>query len=211
MRVPLPTPDYSYNLYADFGPRLGSLLLDGLFASPLFILNFYLQSINKELHLCSLILTIMFTIWYHVFLVAKYGGTPGKLTMGIKITKLNFEDISWREAWLRHSVEIALMVLSNILVLYALSKLNEAHYLALSWKLRSKYLRSFYPPMYIYFTWLSGIWVWSELIVLLTNEKKRALHDYIASTVVVKIKYLQMMQHAEEDNTAAFGITEDTV
>lgn len=29
-------------------------------------------------------------------------------------------------------------------------------------------------------------WLFSELIVLLFNEKKRAIHDFIAGTVVIK-------------------------
>jgi uncharacterized RDD family membrane protein YckC len=31
-----------------------------------------------------------------------------------------------------------------------------------------------------------GIWGWSEIIVLLTNEKRRALHDFLAGTVVTQ-------------------------
>jgi uncharacterized RDD family membrane protein YckC len=30
------------------------------------------------------------------------------------------------------------------------------------------------------------LWGWSELIVLLLNEKRRALHDFIAGTVVIR-------------------------
>jgi uncharacterized RDD family membrane protein YckC len=32
---------------------------------------------------------------------------------------------------------------------------------------------------------LGEVWMWSELVVLLLNEKRRAIHDYIAGTVVV--------------------------
>lgn len=30
-----------------------------------------------------------------------------------------------------------------------------------------------------------SVWFWSELVILLTNEKRRALHDFIAGTIVV--------------------------
>jgi len=32
---------------------------------------------------------------------------------------------------------------------------------------------------------IQNIWVWSEFIVLLTNRKRRAIHDFIAGTVVI--------------------------
>jgi len=33
---------------------------------------------------------------------------------------------------------------------------------------------------------LIPIWIGSELLVMLTNKKRRALHDFIAGTVVIK-------------------------
>ena len=37
------------------------------------------------------------------------------------------------------------------------------------------------------YDWASQVWLWSELVVLLLNKKRRALHDFIAGTVVVKV------------------------
>ena len=34
---------------------------------------------------------------------------------------------------------------------------------------------------------LQQAWMWSELLVLLFNKKRRALHDFIAGTVVIKV------------------------
>jgi uncharacterized RDD family membrane protein YckC len=209
MRAPLPSPDYNYELYAGFGPRLCSLLLDGLFTSPLIIIGYFLQSNGKELYVFWVIVSIIFNMWYHVYLVAKNGGTPGKLIMGLKIARLDLETIGWREAVLRHIVEITLLLLSNLMVIYAIHNFNEAHYLALNWRLRGKYLYSFYPALHRYFTWLTGLWVWGELIVLLTNDKKRAVHDFIAGTVIVDINYLAMMEKFEaEQGVAPSELTE---
>jgi uncharacterized RDD family membrane protein YckC len=33
-----------------------------------------------------------------IYLVKKYGGTPGKLIVGIKIIKLDGTDVTWKEA-----------------------------------------------------------------------------------------------------------------
>jgi uncharacterized RDD family membrane protein YckC len=40
--------------------------------------------------------------------------------------------------------------------------------------------------------WLLLAWTLSELVVLLFNEKRRAIHDYIAGTVVVHTREAQV-------------------
>ena len=45
------------------------------------------------------------------------------------------------------------------------------------------------PILFSVYTWLTNIWIYSEFIVLLTNKRKRAIHDYIAGTVIIKSKY----------------------
>jgi uncharacterized RDD family membrane protein YckC len=44
--------------------------------------------------------------------------------------------------------------------------------------------------------WLHQIWIWSEFAVLLTNKRKRALHDFIAGTVVIKDKFENIAEQA---------------
>ena len=39
-------------------------------------------------------------------------------------------------------------------------------------------------------TWLTNAWVWSEFIVLLCDPRRRALHDFLADTVVVRSRSL---------------------
>jgi len=40
---------------------------------------------------------------------------------------------------------------------------------------------AWYKPVLI----LENIWVWSEFIVMMTNKKRRALHDFLAGTLVI--------------------------
>ncbi|MBC7525059.1 MAG: hypothetical protein H7239_11545 [Flavobacterium sp.] len=60
--------------------------------------------------------------------------------------------------------------------------------------LLSKYLTSLSPILFTIYSWLANIWTWSELLVLLTNPRKRALHDYVAGTVIVKKIYVVQIQ-----------------
>jgi uncharacterized RDD family membrane protein YckC len=35
------------------------------------------------------------------------------------------------------------------------------------------------------------LWSWAEIITMLTNKKRRAVHDFIAGTVVVRTQFLE--------------------
>jgi uncharacterized RDD family membrane protein YckC len=202
MHPSINSSNIKYFLYAGFAPRLGSLLLDFLFVLPIVGLNFWLNSFGLGAHIFSALFNLLFFTFYHVFLVAKYGGTPGKLVVGIKVVKLNFEPVGIREAALRYSVEFGLLILSNAMLIYALTQADVAYYISLPWIERAKYLTSFYPTLQIIYMFASNIWVWGELIVLLTNEKKRAVHDFIAGTVIVDVNYLALMKKLEEEDKA---------
>ncbi len=202
MQPPVNASTIKYFLYAGFGPRLGSLLLDLLFVLPIAGLNIWLNSLGFKVQIFGILFNIAFFTFYHVYLVAKFGGTPGKLVVGIKVVKLNFEPVGIKEAALRFSIEFALHVFSAAAMIYAVSKADESVYMNLSWLKRAKYLQSFYPTMAMLHLILSNIWVWGELIVLLTNEKKRAIHDFIAGTVIVDNNYLTLMQQMEAETAA---------
>jgi len=63
----------------------------------------------------------------------------------------------------------------------------------LDWLQKSQYLSGISGATYI-ITVLSNIWIWSEVIVLLFNKRKRAIHDFIAGTVIVKSKYIEKIR-----------------
>jgi uncharacterized RDD family membrane protein YckC len=42
------------------------------------------------------------------------------------------------------------------------------------------------PPWYRAVTVLMQVWIWSEFVTMLFNKKRRAIHDFMAGTVVIK-------------------------
>jgi uncharacterized RDD family membrane protein YckC len=136
----------------------------------------------------------VFHFWYSIYLVKKYGGTPGKLIAGIKIIKIDGTDVTWREAILRQIVTFSLTIFISIITLIGLSKVDAEHYESLSWLSKQQYIQSFTPIFVIIYTILSNIWTYSELFVLLFNKRKRALHDFMANTVIVRAKYLNKIR-----------------
>lgn len=195
-QTPLEIEGITENLYAGFWARLGSLLLDGLFMAPILFLILFLNGFGKYVYFITFIPSLVFALWYNIYLPKKHGGTPGKLAVGIQIIRLDGEAIGWKEAILRHSVILALTLLSGILMTVCLLQVDETTFANLGWLKRSAYVMSFSPAFFMFYNWVNNIWVFGELIVLLTNKRKRAAHDFIAGTVIVRTEYLGQIRSA---------------
>ena len=193
-QTPLQIEGISESLYAGFWTRLGSLLLDFIFIVPVVFLVLYLNGLGKNIYFCTIIPNLIFGLWYHVYLPKKYGGTPGKLVVGISIIRLDGQPIDWKEAILRHIVQFSLIILSSIVMTSSLLGADEETFTSLSWLQQSQYLMSLSPVFFKFYTWTSNIWIYSEFVVLLTNKRKRAVHDFIAGTVIVRTKYLDKIR-----------------
>lgn len=171
--------------YAGFGPRLASLLLDLLVMLPLMALSFWGSAQFRLFQVYYFVPGILFGLFYSVYLVRRFGGTPGKLIVGIRIRKLDGEPVGYREAFLRFLPDFILATLMSIAFIMAVFHMTDAEYHSLGFMERTKRMLELVPSWYSPLHWIQTAWVWGELIVLLTNRKRRALHDYIAGTVVV--------------------------
>ena len=118
-------------------------------------------------------------------MVRRFGGTPGKLAVGIRIRKLDGSPVGYREAFLRYFPDALLGCLMSIALLVPLFHMTDAEYQSLDFVARSRRTIELAPSWYTPLHWVQTAWFWGELLVLLTNEKRRALHDFIAGTVVV--------------------------
>jgi uncharacterized RDD family membrane protein YckC len=170
--------------YGGFWRRFAAMLLDGLVFLPLVSLILWLDTLSKYAQVYLFVPTRILGIFYHVYLVQRFGGTPGKLIMGLNITKLDGVPVGSREALLRYLPELILSICMGLSFSYASFQMTDADQ-ALSFMARSQRQASLAPDFGLIQT-LNSIWTWSELLVLLTNKKRRALHDFIAGTVVIQ-------------------------
>ena len=173
-----------------FGVRLGALLLDFLIVLPIYYFILFLNGLSKEAYFFTILPGFIFPFWYYIYLVRIYGGTPGKLITGIRIVKMDGTDVEWREAILREIITVFLSIVFAAITLVALSQADSDYYESLNWREKHTYLITLTPVLYIVYKWVSNIWTYSELVVLLFNKRRRALHDFIAGTIIVKLKYL---------------------
>ncbi len=177
--------------YAGFWPRFGAVLLDGAILVPISVLLGNLAYQDSKLFVAIFLFFDLVAVnFLLIYLLAKFGGTPGKLLMGLRVKKLSFEKIGWKEAWLRFSVD--LVILGAIFLFRILILLNiEFHeFTGLSYPQKTDlyYVKSHFWLPFIYT--IQTLWISSEGVVLLLNKRKRAIHDFIAGTVVVKHKML---------------------
>jgi hypothetical protein len=94
----------------------------------------------------------------------------------------------WREAWLRHSVLLVVSLLSQVIFIHAALQMSPEEYGGLGFMDRNRRIGELGGVAQTAMIWATNIWVWSEFIVLLTNPQRRAIHDFIAGTVVVRGK-----------------------
>ncbi len=140
---------------------------------------------SRLFHLYWFFPGLLIGLWFHVYLVTKYGGTPGKLLLKIKITKVDRSDVGYKEAILRYSVLFLIMLLMSAALIPISLEMTDAVYFSMNWQERALYMAEHAPSWYNLTTTAMNIWIWSEFLVMLTNKKRRALHDFMAGTVVI--------------------------
>jgi uncharacterized RDD family membrane protein YckC len=191
--IPLEIEGINDNIYSGFWPRLGANLIDGLIFMPYSFLLLFINSFNKYAYLFTVIPNLLFIFWFDVYLPKKYAGTPGKLIVGIKIVKMDSSPIGWRESFLRSSINIVFSIINIITMIIAVLLVDDKIYSNLGWFQKTAYLSSIFKDNTIGI--LNNVWVWSEVIVLLFNKRKRALHDFIAGTVIIKSEYIEQIRN----------------
>lgn len=123
--VPLHLNGIHNDIYAGFLPRLGSLLLDFVFAAPVIFLLLYINSMSMNMYFYTAFPNLLFVLWYNIYVPKRYGGTFGKLVTGIKIIRLDGEPIGWKEAFMRHVVLLALTLFSIVIMIYCVLQADE--------------------------------------------------------------------------------------
>jgi uncharacterized RDD family membrane protein YckC len=184
------------HVYAGFWKRFCSLWVDFFVLFPLILLSFWLESFDKNIAiLITIPSTVLFSM-YHVYFNAHFGGTVGKLAVGIRVVKPDGTRIGWPEAWKRSAVDLAFGFLMLCVEVWALTQVNGEQYSATAFAQRMRLLQSYYPSWFYIVTISQNIWIWSEVVVLLFNKRRRALHDFIAGTVVIHKEFAEQQAGA---------------
>jgi len=187
----LPITKHGQRVYAGFWKRLCAGFADAFIIMPLAFLFIWLEGFDRTL---SIIITIPSSIlfaMYNVYFNARFGGTPGKLAVGIRITKPDGSRINWSEAWKRSSVDLVFAAIVLIVDVWGLTQVDPEDYASLGWMERTQLVMAHAPAWYGAISIHQQVWIWSEVVVLLFNKRKRAIHDFIAGTVVIQKQFAE--------------------
>lgn len=174
-------------IYAGFWSRFAAHWVDILVTSPFFVLVWWGGDHFRLFYLYYFLPSTLFGLFYNVYLVQRFGGTPGKRFMRLRIAKVNGDPIMYREALMRYIPDWLMSIGSSVALMVAVLHLTDAQYFAPpSFTERMQLIKSAAPSWNGPIQFGLNIWALSEFVVMLTNKKRRALHDFIAGTVVVK-------------------------
>ena len=174
--------------YAGFWRRFAAALVDALIFLPVFLVVWVLGSHYRLFLLYWLVPSLAISLGYHVYLVVRYGGTPGQRLMGVKIVLCDGAAVTPKAAMLRISIEFGLGVLLQLAWVCAALRMPDGLFHALEASVREQRLAALVPVWHRPVSLLSAIWEWSEFVVLLFNQKRRGLQDFMAGTVVIRYK-----------------------
>ena len=163
--------------YDTFWPRLGANILDGLILLPIGIAAQYLVSTLSEpvlQALPNLIMNVLFST-YSILLHGRYGQTLGKMATRVRVLDLSESKLSMYQAITRDIVPLSLALASFVVIVYVVVPTNPSEIT----------LSSLTP--FILLGSIGSIWSIAEIVTLLSNKKRRAVHDFIAASVVVRV------------------------
>jgi len=170
--------------YGGFWRRACALLIDtGIFLPPV-LLYVWLWYESRRLALVANLTLSFVGLAYQIVLHGLCGQSVGKMAMRLKVEELGGSRLSWRATWIRFSPVIAFQIVIAIGTTYALYSVPGDAFDAGSYLEKARLLESCRPRWAHWCTNLLLVWTVAEVIVLLRSQQKRAIHDFLAGTVV---------------------------
>lgn len=138
--------------------------------------------------------TTLITIFYYILMHAAWGQTLGKMITGVRVVKnSDLSPIAFRHALLRDVIPLVVFLAGIVLVNFMDIGIADN---------KAATLQA--PPIVVAIVLLQFLWPALELLTMLFNLRRRAIHDFIAGTVV--IRYLRRPTSPPEDHKPAASV-----
>ncbi len=164
--------------YQNFWRRFWASVIDGLVLTPVTLLDGYVRWSAKggfAVVACGIVAYSGYYV-YSVLMHARWGQTLGKMVTAVKVMDVSERRLpTLRQAFMRNLGYIVLSMgtLGYLTYLVAVGRYAEGgETLGLPGEI---------------LTWAAFGWLVLEFVSMLTNRKRRAVHDLMAGTVVVRL------------------------
>lgn len=171
--------------YASFWQRFAANWIDVFVLLGPFVAFSWLGSLSKTLALLCLVPNGLLFWGYMWQMHARTGQTIGKRELGIRVVRVDGSRINQVDAFRRSSVDLVLATASITLMALSLAGISEEELSRLGWIQQQERMQQTHPAFHQWLFYLGQVWVWSEVIVMLFNARRRAIHDYLGGTVVI--------------------------
>lgn len=152
--------------------RFLAAFFDGIFLTLISKIQHLLPLDNKIITISWIIFFALFGYAYSIFCHYRFGQTIGKFFMNVKVFDISeTKKLTLKQAILRDSIGLIVLIYSSIRILVDL------HFNQIDFEIAQA---TFYSNA----NDILAIWTLVELITMFFNKKRRALHDYLAKTVV---------------------------
>ena len=168
-------PRFFYDKYSTFEPRFWAAVIDSLVLLPVGIActAVFAESTSLPVRILVCVLHSSVYVIYSVGMHSACGQTIGKMVCHVIVLDVSEKPITLRQALLR---DIFSIVLFPIGLAIELPRIAQGINI---------YTEENNTGIYALISLSGSIWFLIELATMLTNNKRRALHDFIAGTVVI--------------------------
>jgi uncharacterized RDD family membrane protein YckC len=172
--------------YGGFWRRVGAALLDALILSPMALAVMIALSYTHLAYVYYALPAIAIGLVYRVYLVQRFGGTPGKRILRLRIANLDGTPVTLRTAFIRYSPLFVLSGLSTVAIALASLDLGAAGLEGLTYMEKMVALDAHQAAWNKPVVWITQAWYIVSAIMVAATSRKRALHDFLAGTVVLR-------------------------
>lgn len=165
------------NKYETFWRRFFAGLIDGVIFIPMGLVDYFIMDSGNTLILAmGAVLSYSSFYVYTIYFHWSTGQTLGKKWMDVRvIDKSETRLLTLKQSFRRDSIYIVLEMIGLIVLL---SKIIQQGKYPFGESIIENYL-----------DWLTTLWFLLEIGTMLINEKKRAIHDLLADSVVIRDEF----------------------
>ena len=163
-------------VYRTFWRRYWAMVIDFSLLFPLAVLVLVMgwQATAPAAQIAFHVFGSFYGVAYTVFFHSRYGQTLGKMATRVKVVDLSERPIGMRQALWRDGPTILLCLAGAAFgIRAAMNGINP-------FKIDNQ---AALPPQLVY---ANLIWILAEYVTMLTNKRRRAIHDWIAGTLVIR-------------------------